>query len=361
MHIDPTQEGPSDENFATLREFGVLVVPFPYQVDDREFRTKSIRGQKWTRLELRCTWGTNPRPLEMAQFIAELMRQARHQGRTTDILILPELALSESQLGAVWKMARRRGVRLLLAGINGRNRSKSPSVGLAKNFAMGVYRGKTAKQDSIWRQPKHHRWRIDASQIRNYGLPLMSSGDTLWEDIEVDSRSVVATRFAAGSTVACLICEDLARIEPVQPVLREMGPSLVVALLMDGPQVATRWSARSATVFSDDPGSSVLTVTSVGLVRRYQRHKERFLGNTSPSIALWQEPNKGPREIPLAPNSHAVHFQLAIHEQQETTLDGRNDRGTAEVLRLIDEGNEPFLQVGHPSPPKWALCLYEKG
>src|SRR5205085_593635 len=149
-----------------------------------------------------------------------------------------------------------------------------------------------------------------------------------------------------GATASCLVCEDLARVEPVQPVLREMGPSLLFALLMDGPQYEARWAAKSATVFADDPGSSVLILTSLALVRRSIKLRFKHSKPAMVPIALWHEPGKGAREIPLAPDAHAVHFTLQTRNVREVTLDGRDDRRTAEEFRLSRPHSEKaFLQV----------------
>jgi hypothetical protein len=43
---------------------------------------------------------------------------------------------------------------------------------------------------------------------------------------------------------------------------------LLIALLMDGPQLKSRWSGRYAGVLAEDPGSSVLTLTSLGMALR---------------------------------------------------------------------------------------------
>ena len=48
-------------------------------------------------------------------------------------------------------------------------------------------------------------------------------------------------------------------------MLRAVGPNLIIALLADGPQIASRWPGRYAAAFADDPGSSVLTLTSAGM------------------------------------------------------------------------------------------------
>jgi len=347
------------------KSHGVLVVPYPFVVSDRDFGGKRVAQQGWGHLRLGCDWGKRPTAKELAAFVRGLLREARQNGRETNILVFPEFALSRSQLEAVWKEARRNNVSLMIAGAH------VPSRVGTRNLAVGRVRGESPEKDIAWEQSKHHRWCVEAWQIANYGLPL--DRDLLWwEDIDITRRTVVAARFSSGATVACLVCEDLARVEPAQPVLRDMGPNLIVALLMDGPQLATRWAAKSATVFADDPGSSVLVVTSLGLVRRYQRFRDKHDGSASPSIALWQEPGRPPVPICLPPNAHAIHLRLHIESAEEVTLDGRRDGGTAEVFRLggrsishrkgVTRPPWPpaatFAPVVHPDPPQWAVPLY---
>ena len=60
--------------------------------------------------------------------------------------------------------------------------------------------------------------------------------------------------------------ENLARLDEVAELLRDVGPSVVVTILLDGPQLASRWTARYASVLADDPGTAVLTLTASGLL-----------------------------------------------------------------------------------------------
>jgi hypothetical protein len=55
-------------------------------------------------------------------------------------------------------------------------------------------------------------------------------------------------------------CEDLASLDEWAELVRSAGPSLVVALLLDGPQLAARWPCRYSSVLVDDPGSAVLHI-----------------------------------------------------------------------------------------------------
>ena len=133
---------------------------------------------------------------------------------------------------------------------------------------LPVTRGRRSGHISIIQQ-KHHRWRLDKSQITQYGLGAqLDPSCDWWEHHSVRSRDlnfIVARDWLAMSV---LICEDLARQDPVSDLLRSVGPNLVIALLMDGPQLASRWPGRYATVLADDPGCSVLTLTSLGMTVR---------------------------------------------------------------------------------------------
>src|SRR6185436_6170520 len=96
-------------------------------------------------------------------------------------------------------------------------------------------------------------WSLDAGQIYQYHLggelhPAMR----WWEAVNVPRRVLHFIEFGEGFTVVVLI--------------RAIGPTGIVAPLLDGPQLASRWSARYASVFADDPGSAVLTLSAWGLV-----------------------------------------------------------------------------------------------
>lgn len=141
------------------------------------------------------------------------------------------------------------------------------------------------------------------------------------ENIAVNQRQVHFHQFCEGGCFTTLVCEDLARVDPCQSVIRAVGPNLVFALLMDGPQLSNRWPARYGTVLAEDPGSSVLTLTSAGLVGRSSTH-----GNPpSRCIALWKDSAGQTVEIQLPKGSHAVCLSLTGEWKNEYTLDGRSD------------------------------------
>ena len=137
--------------------------------------------------------------------------------------------------------------------------------------------------------------------------------------------------------LSVLICEDLARPDPAGDLIRAVGPNLVIALLMDGPQIKERWSARYATTLADDPGSSVLTVTSIGM----SLLSRPFAGPSRGRIvALWKDAKRNaPVEIELPDGYDGVVLSLTARWFEEFTADGRSDGKSA---------SHPVLSGVHP-------------
>jgi hypothetical protein len=178
----------------------------------------------------------------------------------------------------------------------------------------------------VVQQRKHHRWRLDASQVRQYGLGTnLSHSRDWWEYIPLDERALTFVAINPWLTMVALICEDLARQDPAAELVRAVGPNLVISLLMDGPQLSARWPARYATVLADDPGSSVLTVTSIGMAELSRPP------GVAPSrvVALWKDAKTGtPCEITLPRDADAIVLTLSAEYHEEWTADGRSDGGS---------------------------------
>jgi hypothetical protein len=85
----------------------------------------------------------------------------------------------------------------------------------------------------------------------------------------------------AELVLTALVCEDLAHNDEIAQLIRSVGPTAVINLLLDGPQLTSRWTARYASVLADDPGSAVLTLTSCGMWAGTRR--TRSTGRGTPS------------------------------------------------------------------------------
>lgn len=174
---------------------------------------------------------------------------------------------------------------------------------------------------SVRVQHKHHRWKLTRDQIINYGSAgCLDVSKDWWEKIRISNRSLNFWNFRKNSSFVSLICEDLARNDPAQQLIRSVGPSLVFAILMDGPQLPTRWPGSFAASLSVDPGSSVLTLTNIGLL------KDRGNGGKYPSsrkIALWADAENPPRSISMGPNANAVLLTISPLTANTHSLDGR--------------------------------------
>jgi hypothetical protein len=177
-------------------------------------------------------------------------------------------------------------------------------------------------------QRKHHRWCLDRNQILQYGLGgVMPASRDCWELTDLGPRSLSFMTLGSWMTLTALICEDLARQDPVSEIVRAIGPNLVVALLMDGPQLKGRWSSRYASVLAEDPGSSVLTLTSLGMaaLSRPLAPADRRSG----VIGLWRDVKYGEKELELQEGHTAAVLSLSRDSIEEFSADGRGDHSTS--------------------------------
>jgi hypothetical protein len=148
----------------------------------------------------------------------------------------------------------------------------------------------------------------------------------------VRGPEVEVVELAEGVTPVSLVCEDLARLDEVAELLRAIGPTLVITTLLDGPQLATRWTARYASVLADDPGSAVVTLTSFGFVQRSQPEGRP----PSRVVSPWKDPVRGLREIPLDVDAHAVLIRIRVGRTTRRSADGR--RPVANTANVSAEG-----------------------
>jgi hypothetical protein len=249
-----------------------------------------------------------------------LLQNARKIVRKIDGVVFPELALTVDQYEQIGKGLMAEEI-FLIGGV----RDDSRTGGLAaKNYLQ--FEIPFTGGIECHRQDKHHRWQIDKRQIVQYGLgSSLDVRKNWWEHVSIGSRELYFVVLDDWLTVCPLICEDLARQDPIAELVRAVGPNLVIALLMDGPQLPSRWPARYATVLADDPGCSVLTLTSVGMA---ELSRPPHVQGTSRAVALWKDAKSGEAvSIVLPPKMEGIILSLSCKFVKEFTADGRDDRG----------------------------------
>jgi hypothetical protein len=346
--------------------FNVVIVPTPYRIHASAFKGHAAADASWGWFGLAPHWCPASQKDnhvdgfdEFLAFIEALLIEAEADVGTVHALILPEVALS----GQVFRklcaaLQTRPEFELLVSGLfdyispTGQTIREGNFTGMAR---FGITPAGVASFDISIRE-KHHRWRIEKSQIESYALgSALDVNRGWWERIDILSRSIDVFVLRGGATVTTLICEDLARSDPCQELVRGIGPNFVVALLMDGPQMTKRWPARYATVLAEDPGSSVLTLTSFGLIKR-GNDTGRF--PPAQQIGLFQDDSGLITEIQLAPGAQAMCITLQPSRIRERTLDGRDDNHGAQSWKLsgvnpvtISEPNAAILTGHWPTGP----------
>ncbi|HRI04881.1 MAG TPA: hypothetical protein PLL77_14170 [Pyrinomonadaceae bacterium] len=364
----------------------VLLLPFPLSVKAKDFREdKNDKGKEPVRMSDQdhgfFTYEPFPEKNESEEEhilhdahqeadvdkVIDLIKAANEElpNSTVDMILFPEAALSLEQFnllkGELTNKLENHGKApsVVIAGVReskdalmkdedgaiNRNKRKIKEFNFPRNAVYCQYLDTDKKkyyekyhEDSEltakYKQYKHHRWRFDSSQIRRYGLSsVLDPKKVWWESIKIPKRRVSFLNVGDRLTISHLICEDLARQDPIAELVRAVGPSLVIAILMDGPQLRNRWSSRYATVLSEDPGSSVITLTSLGMVKRYQSE----FGKASRTIGLWNDNRAGDsREIELAQGAEAVLLTLSLDREPEKTADGREEEHPTSVLHLND-------------------------
>lgn len=269
------------------------------------------------------------------ELVIEKIEAARATGEEIDVIIFPECAMSQSlseQLAqAIFDHYIAHDIvehcPTLISGIF----RKSCDQQYGANALTVYFASQTRERNGKVRlkncvQHKHHRWFLDRSQIINYNLKdVLAPNKKWWEYIEVPHRAVISLYCEKHDyQLSPLICEDLARQDPVGPVIRALGPTLIIALLLDGPQLTNRWPGRYASILADDPGAGVLSVTPLGMTLRSD-------GSGFPPsrvCALWSEPGQT-QELELEAGKDAILLNLEKLEKDQWSADGRKARRTA--------------------------------
>lgn len=300
---------------ATARDFNLVLIPWPLEIAARDFRP--IAGPLDMDPSAFGFFEFSPVDRIDLEMVDRVLAAASREAARVDALILPEGAVEEDDIDPLERLAANHGLTFLVAGV----RRPASSGALGGNYAhFGVL---TTEGWERFRQAKHHRWCLDEQQIRQYHLcRVLEPGKVWWEGIELSPRTLEVIDLGGGGTIAPLVCEDLARMDEVTELLRRLGPSFVVALLLDGPQLAARWPCRYASVLADEPGAAVLTLTSLGMAFRSRPPGKK----ASRAIALWRDPTTGLRQLDLERGASALLVTTSVSPKVVWTADGRCHR-----------------------------------
>jgi hypothetical protein len=307
------------------RCFNLLLAPWPLKVHPKDFKSITPAEAGLRDMPKKFGFFGYEPPLNVDKHPLKLRKMLKNAEMIVDEIhgvVFPELALTSEQYKRIKTTLMRRGI-FLICGVRKPPTSSGKAGKNYLQFDIPVGRAPTKPIE----QNKHHRWRLDKRQIVQYGLGSCLDVDrNWWEHISIKGREINFVVLDDWLTVCALICEDLARQDPVSEIVRAVGPNLVIALLMDGPQLASRWPARYATVLADDPGSSVLTLTSVGMS---ELSRPPSNPTSSRAIALWKDAKTGDAiSIELPPNKDGAILSLSCELETEWSADGRNDGGT---------------------------------
>jgi hypothetical protein len=293
----------------------LLLVPWPLRVVPSQFRESQPVEHEMANMSEEdfgyfcfATDGNEP---DFAERIGLLLEQATQEVGPIDMVVFPELALTEKQFAAVTRRLAKYNV-LVLAGVGRPSAHAVHALNEVRVYVPSL---------NLFSQAKHHRWKLDRPQIQQYGVGgSLELSRAWWEHVKLGDRRLFFFSILSNLTLCVLICEDLARPDPVGDLVRAVGPDLVIALLMDGPQISGRWAARHATTLADDPGSSVLCLTSLGM-----SEISRPAAGTQDRgrvVVLWKD-GTDMRQFELPARKDAMVLSLCAQDADEWSADGR--------------------------------------
>jgi hypothetical protein len=335
--------------YATL-----LLLPWPLEVRESDFRVLEDSVQRLEKEPFGFYEFAPESGLDL-ELLDRVLAAARKEAGSVDVVVLPESAIEASEIEDAERLLDRHGVVMLQAGVRERAQpDKLPGnwihLGVNPRLEKGTL--PSERESEAWfhiRQNKHHRWSLDESQIYQYHLGgVLHPSIRWWEAMRVPRRAIEFVE-VAELTFVSLVCEDLAQNDEIASLMRSVGPTVVLAALLDGPQFSSRWAARYASGLADDPGSAVLTLTSFGMVQRSRPHARE----ASRVVALWKDPASGVREIPLETGAQGVLLTTCMDRATRRSADGRwpVDNGTYCFNVAVQQISAASADTGPGSPP----------
>ncbi|OED54676.1 hypothetical protein BEI46_14165 [Aliivibrio fischeri] len=302
-------------------QYHVLILPWPLEVKDEFFQSDN---RPTLQMDEEFGFFTYENHQDITcQMIMYAIESCGEQ--FPDLVVIPECAVnSNKKIALLHKLRdcflrRRTKTPVIIFGVFGKGDSNG-SYG--ENSLELLYMNRFVKRYVGENQAKHHRWALDKSQLNTYGLAhvLSTSKVKWWENCSTGDRKLISYR-DDHIHLCPLICEDLARQDPIAPVVRALGPNLVVALLLDGPQMKSRWPGRYSSVLVDEPGCSVLSISPYGMTQRSTNGGEH---PPSSIVALWSDTYRS-KELPLDEGKVGIFLKLEFKKQKQWSADGRRE------------------------------------
>ncbi|MEL6819689.1 MAG: hypothetical protein AAFP80_13655 [Pseudomonadota bacterium] len=305
----------------------LLLVPIPYALTSASFvPCQHISEDHWGNFSINQKWlddGQIARE-NLPGFLEQMIKKALDEVPSINGIVLPEYAIDYALFEALTRIANRASngkIEFMIAGCS--DNCDDEKV----NCVVTAIWEKTEKDNSrnrrvkIISQRKHHRWKLNDGQTRYYGISsALAPFKDWWEQHDIDARELNFFQFRDNAVFSSLICEDLARNDPCHDILRSVAPNLIFALLMDGPQIPERWPARYASTLADDPGSTIITLTSRALVERANDYSGFARSN---SVGLIRDEDGISHQLDLDQGANGVLVTLASKEVKDVTIDGR--------------------------------------
>ncbi|RZR09490.1 hypothetical protein [Vibrio vulnificus] len=319
-------ERPTDSKHEKRDNYNILILPWPLKVHRTDFQAVN----KNNLLEMDHNFGFFsylPKDELSRQELEEVLKKYYLEFDEVDLIVLPECAVESSKADELFETIESyckkhsKYCPTFITGVFKQGDASNYGINSLKLYTTSSLYGLEGESCDSAEQHKHHRWFLDRPQLHNYKLGnRLSPKKKWWEYSKVDERSLISYYCQQNDLqLSPLICEDLARQDPVAPVIRSLGPNLIVALLLDGAQIKNRWPGRYASLLSEDPGSSVLTISPLGMT-------ERSDGTGFPpsrTVAFWSEPDGSYKELSLDKERTSIVLTLEPSTLTQWTADGR--------------------------------------
>lgn len=327
----------------------ILLIPLPFELYARNFKSTKVSGG-WGNFEVEQTWLQNEKKIR--DLVRKLIREALQDVSSINAVVFPEFSLTFELFKKLMDDVddeTEGTVEFMIAGASGNCDEEACNCVLTaiwEDRLAHLGDGIDGKRTRLVSQKKHHRWKLDRGQISNYGLASSLKPDVAWwESHNIGQRELNFFQFRQDAVFASLICEDLARNDPCHEILRSVAPNLVFALLMDGPQLPNRWPARYAGTLADDPGCTVLTLTSAGLVERGNLNSQYQPSN---SVGLLRDSYGLTRELVLPTGRAGILLTLGSSTTTDRTIDGRktNNASSWHFISQRPVGDVELMKVG---------------